>query len=215
MRPAWRSGIPCLLVVVSAVLAAAPTSRAQSAKPCSHVTEPLLSEAVAEARRYVAERWLQVGENFYVAYRMGSPPANPFDLTRPKEESKATGKAGDKESEEGYIWVGGLQCRVAGMQGEEIALSFTAGATSFIEKNGAWTPPIRQRELTKIVMTRSGTQWIAREERGDHSLLTADDELRRPAPEEVPLRSKRLGIPCDAHQAWNGKRCAAVRSGGR
>lgn len=212
MQRACGAALSGLIAAATATCAAAPAAMPQPAPTaCGRAAESILSEAVAEARRYVSERWLQIGENFYIAYRMRSPPANPFDLTRPREMPKEFGKPVGKESEEGYIWIGGLQCRVTGVEAEEIVVTFTAGAASFIEKKGTWTPPMRQRELTQIVVTRSGPHWIARERRSDYALLAADDELRRPLLEEIPLRSKRLGIPCDARQAWNGKRCTAVR----
>lgn len=203
MQRALWSGLLAALVETSA-------ASAQSARPCSELREPPLSQAVAEARRYLAERWLEVGGNFYIAYRMRSPAANPFDLTRPKQEDRSKSPA--KESEEGYIWVGDLQCRLQSDRGEEVVISFIAGAAAFIEKKGAWTPPMRQRELTRIVLSRQGQQWIASERRDDYSLLAADDELRRPSPDEIPARSRKHRIPCAADQAWNGKRCAAARA---
>lgn len=208
MPQVWRSGSLGLLVAALAALGAS------AATPCSQIQEPQLSEAVAEARRYLAERWLEVGNNLYIAYRMKSPAANPFDLTRPKEEKKGKANANAKDSEEGYIWVGNLQCQLSGTQDDEVVVSFIAGAASFVEKKGAWTPPLRQRELTQIVVTKRNSQWVASERRGDYSLLAADDELRRPTATEIPSRNKRLGIPCEANQAWNGKRCVTTQRAG-
>ncbi len=208
MQRAARSGGLGLLVAVLA----APGASAQQAMPCGQIQEAPLSDAVAEARRTLAERWLDVGDNLYIAYRMKSPVANPFDLTRPKQKEK--GKSDDKDSEEGYIWVGNLQCQLSSTQGDEVVISFIAGAASFVEKKGAWTPPMRQRELTQIVVTKRDARWTASERRGDYSLLAADDDLRRPTAAEIPPRNKRLGIPCEANQAWKGGRCmTAQRSG--
>jgi hypothetical protein len=63
----------------------------------------------------------------------------------------------------------------------------------------------------EIVVTRRDAQWVASERRGDYSLLSAADELRRPNAAGVPPRNKRLGIPCEAKQAWNGKRCVRAQ----
>jgi hypothetical protein len=209
MQRAWRSGSLALLVAVVTTHGAS----AQDARPCDQIKEPPLSDAIVEARRYLAERWLVVGDNFYIAYRMKSPAANPFDLTRPKEREKTGAKT--KDSEEGYIWVGNLQCVLAGAQDNEVLVSFVAGASSFVERQGAWTPPMRQRELTQIALTKRDTTWVASERRGDYSLLAAEDELRQPASAEIPPRNKHTGIPCDAQQVWNGKRCVAARTGAR
>ena len=130
MQRAARSGGLGLLVAVLA----APGASAQQAMPCGQIQEAPLSDAVAEARRTLAERWLDVGDNLYIAYRMKSPVANPFDLTRPKQKEK--GKSDDKDSEEGYIWVGNLQCQLSSTQGDEVVISFIAGAASFVEKKG-------------------------------------------------------------------------------
>lgn len=205
MRRAWRSIFFGLLVMVLAV----PGTSAQDARPCDQIKEPPLSDAIAEARRYLAERWLEIGDNLYIAYRMKSPAANPFDLTRPKEKEKTGSKV--KDSEEGYIWIGNLQCVLASAQNNEVLVTFIAGAASFVEKKGAWTSPMRQRQLTQVALNKRDTTWFASEQRGDYSLLAAEDELRRPASAEIPPRNKRTSIPCDAHQAWNGKRCAAAK----
>jgi hypothetical protein len=51
---------------------------------------------------------------------------------------------------------------------------------------------LRQRQLTQIVVTKRGTQWVANERRGNYSLLAADDELRRdPAAQQTSRHSLR------------------------
>lgn len=182
--------------------ATAAGARAQAPTPCDRVESPLQIEAVSEVRRHLAATWLEIGHNYYSGYRMKSPPANPFDLTAPKE-------AGAKQVEEGFIWMAGLSCHLTAGNDTELIVTLKAGAASFAEKGARWTPPLYDRQLTQIVLAKRAAQWIVLENRGDDSLLTTEDELRRPTAEELPSRSKKLGLPCTLEQVWERKRCVA------
>lgn len=208
MLHARVSGRPLLafapsLMALAVMAAAAPGVRAQAPIPCDKAEAPLHVEAVAEVRRYMAATWLEVGHNYYIGYRMKSPPANPFDLTTPKAP-------GAKQVEEGYIWAAGLSCHLIAAGDAEITITLQAGAASFAEKGARWTPPLYDRKLTQFSLTKREAQWAAREHRGEDSVLTAEDELRRPAAEELPPRTKKIGIPCAPEQVWKRKRCIAA-----
>jgi hypothetical protein len=194
-----------LCLLVCALAAAGPTvpAHAQATIPCEKAETSLHVEAVAEVRRRMSVAWLEIGQNYYSGYRMKSPPANPFDVTAPKAEP------GAKQVEEGYIWAAGIACELAATGDTEITVILRAGATSFAEKGARWTPPLYDRPLTQFVLARRDAQWAVRETRGEDSVLTADDELRRPAAEELPSRSKKLGLPCTPEQVWERKRCVA------
>lgn len=203
----WKRAFALCALIATFVSAGGSAGRAQGhdTVACEQAHTPQLSEAAAEARRYLAAGWLEVGQNLYVAYRMRSSAANPFDLTGSKNKG-----LNSKEVEDGYIWVAGLQCALTASGSEAVSVKFIAGAASFAEKNGSWTKPLRQQELTVINLTRRDARWVASEQRGDYSLLAAEDELRRPVSAEIPARNKRLGIPCAADQAWGGKRCVSA-----
>jgi hypothetical protein len=194
-----------LCLLACALAAAGPTvsAHAQATIPCEKAETPLHAEAVAEVRRRMAVAWLEIGHNYYSGYRMKSPPANPFDLTTPKTEPDA------KQVEEGYIWVAGVACELTATGDAEIKVILRAGATSFAEKGSRWTPPLYDRPLTQFVLVKRDAQWTVRETRGEESVLTADDELRRPTAEELPSRSKKLRLPCTPEQIWERKRCVA------
>lgn len=179
-------------------------ARAQAPIACEKAEAPLHIGAVAEVRRHIALTWLEVGHNYYSGYRMKSPPANPFDLEKPKEP-------GGKQVEEGYIWVAGLSCELTAANDGAIAITLRAGAMSFAEKGARWTPPLYDRQLTQFALTRRDTQWAVRETRGEEAVLTVEDELRRPLAEEIPSRNKRLGLPCTPEQVWERKRCVAQK----
>jgi len=149
----------------------------------------------------MAATWLEIGRNYYSGYRMSSPPANPFDLATPKMEP------GVKQVEEGYIWVAGIACELTVAGDTEITVTLRAGATSFAETGARWTPPMHDRQLTRFTLTQRDARWAVREHRGDDSVLTAEDGLRRPTAEELPSRSKKLAIPCGPEQVWERKRC--------
>lgn len=183
-------------------LGAVAGAHGQAPIPCDKAEAPLHVEAVAEVRRRMAATWLEIGRNYYSGYRMKSPLANPFDLTTPKGP-------GTKQVEEGYIWVAGLGCHLTSSNDAEVTIVLQAGAASFAEKGARWTPPLRDRQLTQFTLTKRDTQWAVRETRGEDSVLTAEDELRRPTAEELPSRSKKLGLPCTSEQVWEGKRCVA------
>lgn len=170
--------------------------------PCNKAEAPLHVEAVAEVRRRMAAAWFEIGHSYYSGYRMKSPPANPFDVT-------AKAEPGAKQVEEGYIWVASVACELTFAGDNEITINLRAGATSFAEKGARWTPPLHDRPLTQFVLAKREAQWTVRETRGEDSVLTADDELRRPAAEELPSRSKKLGLPCTPEQVWERKRCVA------
>jgi hypothetical protein len=191
------------LTVLAATAMMCAGAQAQAPIPCDKVEAPLHVEAVAEVRRHMAATWLEVGHNYYSGYRMKSPPANPFDLARPKE-------SGGKQVEEGYIWVAGLSCELSATSDSAIAVTLRAGAMSFAEKGARWTQPLYDRQLTQFMLTRRDTQWTVRENRGEESVLTAEDELRRPTTEEIPSRNKKLGLPCTSDQVWERKRCVAL-----
>lgn len=191
----------CAMAIVATVVA---NAHAQSPIPCNKAEVPLHIEAVAEARRHMAAIWLDVGRNFYSGYRMKSPPANPFDLTTPKES------IGVKQVEEGYIWVASLSCQLIAAGDAAVTITLQAGAASFAEKGARWTPPLYDRQLTQFILTKRDAQWAVRETRGEASVLTAEDELRRPAAEELPARNKKLGLPRTPEQIWERKRCIAA-----
>jgi hypothetical protein len=190
------------ITAVAAMAATAPGAHAQAPTPCDKVESPLHVEAVAEVRRHLAATWLEIGNNYYSGYRMKSPPANPFDLTTPKE-------TGAKQVEEGFVWMAGLSCHLTTGNDTELIVTLKAGAASFAEKGARWTPPLYDRQLTQFILAKRAAQWIARENRGEDSLLTTEDELRRPTVEELPSRSKKLGLPCTLEQVWERKRCVA------
>jgi hypothetical protein len=193
-----------LVCAMAILITMAASAHAQAPIPCDKAEAPLHIEAVAEARRHVAAIWLDVGRNFYSGYRMKSPPANPFDLTTPKESP------GAKQVEEGYIWVAGLSCQLIAAGDAAVAITLQAGAASFAEKGARWTPPLYDRQLTQFILTKRDAQWAVREARSEDSLLTSDDALRRPTVEEIPARSKKLGLPCTPEQIWERKRCIAA-----
>jgi hypothetical protein len=178
-------------------------AQAQALIPCDKAEAPLHVEAVAEIRRRMAAAWLEIGHSYYSGYRMKAPPANPFDLTMPKTEP------GAKQVEEGYIWVAGVACELTATGDTGITVILRAGATSFVEKGARWTPPLYDRPLTQFVLAKRDAQWSVREIRGEDSVLIADDELRRPTADELPPRSKKLGLPCTPEQVWERKRCIA------
>ena len=192
-----------LLMAFAMMAATAAGAHAQAPIPCDKVEAPLHVEAVAEVRRYLTATWLEVGHNYYIGYRMKSPVANPFDLTTPKEP-------GAKQVEEGYIWVAGLSCHLTAGSDTEITITLQAGAASFAQKGARWTPPLHDKQLSQIILTKRETQWAGRENRGENSVLTAEDELRRPAAEELPPRNKKIGIPCAPEKVWERKRCIAA-----
>ena len=117
---------------------------------------------------------------------------------------------GAKLVEEGYIWVAGLACHLTTGNDTEIIITLQAGTASFAEKGARWTPPLYDRQLTQFILAKRETQWSLRENRGEDSILTADDELRCPAADELPPRNKKIGIPCTPAQVWERKRCVAA-----
>jgi hypothetical protein len=189
--------------ILALAVMAATAALAQAPIPCDKAEAPLHAEAVAEARRYISTNWLEVGHNYYIGYRMKSPPANPFDLTTPKAP-------GAKQVEEGYIWVAGLSCHLTASSDSEVVVALQAAAASFAEKGARWTPPLHDKQLTQLILTKREVQWAVRENRGEDSVLTVEDELRRPAAEELPPRNKKIGIPCAPEQVWERKRCVAA-----
>jgi hypothetical protein len=191
------------IAVLSAMAATLACAQAQAPMPCDKAETPLHAEAVAEVRRYITAAWIEVGHNYYIGYRMKSPPANPFDLATPKE-------SGTKQVEEGYIWVAGLSCHLTAGSDSEVVVTLQAGAASFAEKGARWTPPLHDKQLTQLILIKREAQWAVRENRGENSVLTAEDELRRPAAEELPARNKKIGIPCAPEQVWERKRCVAA-----
>ncbi|MFM9848672.1 MAG: hypothetical protein ACKVP3_16090 [Hyphomicrobiaceae bacterium] len=201
--PATSQSLRLLATVVTALAVTAAYACAQAPVPCDKAEAPLHAEAVAEVRRQISTNWLDAGHNYYIGYRMKSPPANPFDLTTPKAP-------GAKQVEEGYIWVAGLACHLTTISDTEITITLQAGAASFAEKGARWTPPLYDKQLTQFILTRRETQWAVRENRGEDSVLTAEDELRRPAAEELPPRNKKIGIPCAPEQVWERRRCVAA-----
>lgn len=191
------------IVVLSVMAAMAACAHAQTPVPCDKAEAPLQSGAIAEVRRYISTTWLEIGQNYYIGYRMKSPPANPFDLTTPKAP-------GIKQVEEGYIWVAGLSCHLTASSDSEVVVTLQAGAASFAEKGARWTPPLHDKQLTQLILTKREAQWAVRENRGEDSVLTAEDELRRPAADELPPRNKKIGVPCTPEQVWERKRCIAA-----
>jgi len=205
--PATPQSLHLLANVVAALAVMAATAaraHAQTPVPCDKAEAPVHAEAVAEVRRYMSTNWLEIGHNYYIGYRMKSPPANPFDLTTPKAP------LGVKQVEEGYIWVAGLACHLTANNDTEIIITLHAGAASFAEKGARWTPPLHDKQLTQFILTKREAQWAVRENRGEDSVLTAEDELRRPAAEELPPRNKKIGIPCTPEQVWERRRCVAA-----
>ena len=143
-----------LLTTAGALSLFATMAPARSDEPCEKVQSPRQVEAVAEARRHLLSIWLEIGANYYAGYRMKSPPPNPFDRTLPKDPTA-------KQVETGFIWVGGLSCKVlGGSEGEDdVMATFHAGATSFAEVGERWTPPLLNRPLTRLVLSKRGGEW--------------------------------------------------------
>ncbi len=206
-----RRVVALLLTTSGALSFFAMMAPARSDEPCEKVQAPRQVEALAEARRYLLSIWLEIGANYYAGYRMKSPPPNPFDRTIPKVPM-------EKQVETGFIWVGGLSCQVlGGSQGDDdVIVTFRAGAASFAEVGERWMPPLLNRPLTRLVMSKRGPVWAVREDRGEASILSPEDDLRQPSRTELPARDSKLGIPCLPEQTWQQKRCVAAKlTGGR
>ena len=173
---------------------AAPSAGAR----CERQTQPLVVEAIAEAKKLLDGIWLALGDNLYTTFRKAGERSNPFDLQAKQGPSTL----------EGYIWVAGLSCKVTSAEADiRVRVRFDARAVSFQEKGEGWTKPMLNRQLTEIELTHSAAGWTAREDRGEYSVLLPEEQLVTPKAEEVPKPDRRLGIPCQPDYRWTGRSC--------
>jgi hypothetical protein len=170
---------------------------------------PCVGDAVAQAPAAMLEadqafraQWRDASPNWFTAFEAKPPKRNVFD--------KAADAQPAVETVTGIAWAHGLFClgNLSPDGGEVLVRYFTRVAA--FHEGQTWSKPFGEGLLQAFLVKRTGETWKARAVATERTILLPGSTLSVPTVDAIPGTDTKLGIPCRAGTAWNGKACAAV-----
>jgi hypothetical protein len=168
--------------------------------PCAGAATELTKTAVVESGKAFRAKWRDASPNWYAAFEVTPPKRNPFDKTETPTADPIRGTA----------WAHGVFCMAnLSPEGNEVLVRYYARVTSFHDGK-SWSKPNQEGLLQTFLVKKAGETWQVRPLTVEQQILLPDAALRLPKTEDVPAADAKLGIPCRAGTAWDGKLCAIV-----
>jgi hypothetical protein len=167
---------------------------------CERVKGAEQRDAILEARRLFAAKWLEAGKDWFTAFTLPGAPRNPFALPGIQSGSVAVS---------GYVWTRGVHCTYAeDFVAGPMIVRFTAASFRFKEGDTDWTKPQWMGQLMRLTLSRLGEGWEVADRSAEGSILPPDAQLRQPTRDELPATEAWPAQRCKSSSRRDGRKCS-------
>jgi hypothetical protein len=172
---------------------------------CTALSDARLAAGIVEAERSLTRLWLRTDAGLFVAYTMGAPKRNPFDLS-PKS-------SGDEATISGIIQAKPPQCTAQLLPDRQLLIRFTTPFYRFFDPTTGWSRPLRDGLIMEVALRPVGDIWEGRDTGSEAGILLHDESVHRPGERDLPKLTRWIEpLPkCARHERWNGADCAQRR----